>query len=153
MEREEFQKALDSAGRMLSHQPLTRQRLCRKLVEKGYDPETADQVVQMLTERGYLDDLAYACRVVDVFKRKGYGILRIRQELFQRGVDRETVQEALTDFETEDQVLDQLLGKKLKGQRDPKAIQKAAAALCRKGYTWEEIRGAIRRYGNKEDYE
>ena len=52
MDRETFQKALDSAGRMLSYQPLTGQRLCRKLMEKGYDEETAEQVVEMLTERG-----------------------------------------------------------------------------------------------------
>ena len=153
MDRETFQKALDSAGRMLSYQPLTGQRLRRKLMEKGYDEETAEQVVQMLTERGYVDDLAYARRAVDVFRRKGYGILRIRQELRQRGVDRETADQALLDFETEEDVLDSLLRKKLKGQTDAKAIQKAAAALSRKGYTWEEIRSAIRRYENEENDE
>lgn len=146
MEDTLFRKAMDSAGRMLSYRPLTCEQLREKLIHKEYEPKIVAAVLERLVEYGYLDDEAYAYRAVEVLQKKGYGLTRIRQELWRRGLDRETTDQALLNYKTNENRLDEMLGKKLKGQTDFKELQKAAASLYRKGYTWEEIRGAMERY-------
>lgn len=52
-----------------------------KLLDKGHDEEAADYALAWLAERSLLDDAAYAESVVRSCARKGYGAMRIRQEL------------------------------------------------------------------------
>ena len=37
------------------------------------------------------------------------------------------------------------------GEDDPKQIKKVSDALCRRGFSWEEIRSGLRRYGAQEE--
>ena len=74
------------------------------LHRKGYSPETVDTAVGRLTERGYLDDLAFARWWAEnraQFRPRGPHLFR--QELRRKGVASETIDETLaTQAETID---------------------------------------------------
>ena len=77
---------------------------------------------------------------------------RIRQELHRRGVSREDADAALEDFSPDPDTLRALLDKKLKGDAsDPKAVQRAVAFLQRRGFSWGDIRQALKDYGTVID--
>jgi regulatory protein len=67
--------------------------ITKKLTERGFDEEDIDAVVAEFLELGYIDDLKFAQSIIRHYKDKELG--RIKHELFKRGIDRETIKEAL----------------------------------------------------------
>ena len=150
MHEEQCRAALDAAAKQLSYRALSTQLLRDKLLGKGHDEEAADYALAWLTERRLLDDAAYAESVVRSYARRGYGAARIRQELTRRGVDRGTAEAALLGYAPEPAQLRALLDKRLRGDvSDRKEIDKAVAALQRRGFSWQEIRDALAEYGQQ----
>ena len=99
-------------------------------------------------ELGFLNDRAYAQRVVSHFSARGFGVKKLRDELYRRGVPRELWEEALEGAEDPAEAIDAFLAKKLAGREgDRKELQKVSAALARRGYQWSDISAALRRYG------
>ena len=149
MSEEQYRAALDAAARQLSYRALSAAALRDKLIEKGHSEDAADYAVAWLIERRLLDDAAYAESVVRSYARRGYGAARIRQELTRRGVDRGTAEAALLGYVPESAQLRALLDKRLRGDvSDRKEIDKAVAALQRRGFSWGEIRDALAAYGS-----
>ena len=150
MSEEQYRAALDAAARQLSYRALSAAALRDKLIEKGHSEDAADYAVAWLIERRLLDDAAYAESVVRSYARRGYGAARIRQELTHRGVDRGTAEAALLGYAPEPAQLRALLDKRLRGDvSDRKEIDKAVAALQRRGFSWQEIRDALAEYGQQ----
>ena len=150
MSEEQYRAALDAAARQLSYRALSAAALRDKLIEKGHSEDAADYAVAWLIERRLLDDAAYAESVVRSYARRGYGAARIRQELTRRGVDRGTAEAALLGYAPEQAQLRALLDKRLRGDvSDRKEIDKAVAALQRRGFSWQEIRDALAEYGQQ----
>lgn len=150
MSEEQYRAALDAAARQLSYRALSAAALRDKLIEKGHSEDAADYAVAWLIERRLLDDAAYAESVVRGYARRGYGAARIRQELTRRGVDRGTAEAALLGYAPEPAQLRALLDKRLRGDvSDRKEIDKAVAALQRRGFSWQEIRDALAEYGQQ----
>ena len=153
---EEAVEALRSASRralarelsleIVSRRPLSSKELRDKLLQKGADENTALYCVQWLTENGFLDDARYAESVVRHYAAKGYGAGRVRAELSRRGIDRELRDEALSAMPESDDKLDRFIEARLRDPEDREQIQKISSALCRRGYSWEEIRSALRRH-------
>ena len=79
----------------------------------------------------------------------GYGMGRIREELYRRGVPKELWEEALGQLPEPDDTLDRLVSTRLRGECDPKKIKKLTDMLLRRGFGWEEIKSALRRYGTE----
>lgn len=160
---------------MLLRRPMSRRELIRKLTqparrrnsteqEKGQEkrkengpPATeaqAEEVADWLEEFGYLNDAEYAKTLVRHFANKGYGIRKIRDELFRRGVPREDWDTALAELETLEESgkiangVDAFLEKRLKGRiPDAQEWKRLSRALARRGFGWEEIQEGLRRYG------
>ncbi len=148
MSGDKYRAALDAAAKQLSYRALSAKMLRDKLLGKGHDEEAADYALAWLTERRLLDDASYAESVVRGYTRKGYGAMRIRQELGRRGVDRETAEAAMQTFSPDRAQLHALLDKRLRGDvSDKKEIDKAVAALQRRGFSWGDIREALAEYG------
>ena len=62
---------------------------------------------------------------------------------------REYWEEALEGLEDPAEDIDAFLRRKLKGDTEPKALKRAADALARRGYRWEDIKDGLRRYGTE----
>lgn len=118
-------------------------------LRRYYPAETVDLTIERLKELGLLDDLDYGRRLAaDLLHLRKYSLGRVRQALYQRKLDRETIDQVMEELEDTDQVgpMVELVRKKyLAKLREPQGRQKVAAALQRRGYGWEDIREALRR--------
>lgn len=135
-------RALD----MLSRRPMSKKELADKLVRKGEDEEAAEHCVNWLEEQGFLDDEAYAAAVARHYSAKGYGRGRVRAELSRRGVDRELWDDTLEAMPENDDKMDRFIASRLSDPEDRDQIRKVSAALFRRGYSWDQIRSALRRF-------
>ena len=144
----------ERALELLSRKPQSRRELTRKLNEWGAGPEEADAVCDRMEELGYLNEAAYAARIVEVYSARGFGEKKLRDELYRRGVPREEWDEALARVEDSTQAIDDFLQKKLTGWTgDRKQLQKVTSALARRGFSWSDIRDALARYETGIDIE
>ena len=144
----------ERALELLYRKPQSRRELTRKLNEWGAGPEEADAVCDRMEELGYLNEAAYAARIVEVYSARGFGEKKLRDELYRRGVPREEWDEALARVEDATQAIDDFLQKKLTGWTgDRKQLQKVTAALARRGFSWSDIRDALARYETGIDIE
>ena len=98
LRRDDVGKAVEACVRLLSYRPRTEAELLKRLTQKGYEPETASEAVAWVRDRGYVDDADFArfwVRNRDQFKPMG--ARRLRYELAQKGVDRETATSVLQE--------------------------------------------------------
>ena len=142
-------KAKDRALNILAARPHSRRELTGKLAEKEVPPAQAEEIADWLERLGLLDDAAYAQTLVRHYVAKGYGVYKLREELYRRGVPKDLWDGALEGLEEDTAAIDDLLRRKLRGAdpEDRKALKRATDALARRGYRWEEIGAALRRYG------
>ncbi len=145
----ERQKALE----LLSRRPHSRRELKDKLLRRGVSEEDAEDCVQWLSDRGFLDDEEYAGAVARHYAAKGYGAGRLRSELQRRGIDRELAADTLSDLPDNAGKIDAFLARKLTDVNDREAVRKVSAALFRRGFSWEEIRAALRRFDSSIEEE
>ncbi len=133
---------------LLSRKPQSRKEVERKLLQWEAGEEETAAICDRMEQLGYLNDAEYAARVVRHYSAKGYGERKLRDELYRRGVPRDLWDEALQQAEPADAAMDELIAKKLAGKNpDPKELKKVSDALARRGYRWNDISAALRRYG------
>lgn len=149
----------EKALNCLSMRPLSRRELVKKLSAPGkaadeaaFDAQAAqaraEAVADWLEELGYLNDGEYAKTLARHYAAKGCGERKIRDELYRRGVPRTYWDSALEEAEGPEEAIDAFLRKKLAGREpDRKELKRAADALARRGYRWDEISAGLRRYG------
>ena len=70
----------------------------------------------------------------------------MRAELSRRGVDRELWDDTLEAMPENTDKLDRFIAARLTDPEDRDQVRKVSAALYRRGYSWEEIRSALRRF-------
>ena len=140
MSEDKYRAALDMAAKQLSYRALSAKMLRDKLLAKGHDEEAADYALAWLTERSLLNDMLFA---------ESYGAARIRQDLTRRGIDRDTAEAAMQTFSPDEAQMLALLEKRLRGDvSDRKEVEKAVAALQRRGFAWNDIKRALETYGS-----
>ena len=138
--------ARNRAMELLSRRPMSEKELIDKLTRKGEDEETAADCARWLRENGFLNDESYAAAVARHYAAKGYGPGRVRAELSRRGVDRELWDDTLEAMPENTDKLDRFIAARLSDPEDRDQVRKVSAALYRRGYSWEEIRSALRRF-------
>lgn len=158
---EEAQQLTDSARRtglkektleLLTRKPMSRKELERKLAEWEAGEEEISSLCARMEELGFLNDAGYAAQVVRHYSQKGCGEHKLRDELYRRGVPRDLWEEALSQAADPAEAIDAFVKKKLAGKTpDRKELKKVSDALARRGYGWEDISAALRRYGADED--
>ncbi len=139
-------KARNIAMDMVSRKPVSKKMVIDKLIEKGYDRETVDGVIDELEGAGILDDLSYGHLYLEYAKEKCWGERRIRYELSQKGLDNETINDILSDANLcgiED--LTDLLKQKYPREdfADIKVRQRASRYLASRGFDFPLINEAI----------
>ena len=141
-------KALDrqKALEMLSRRPYSRRELKDKLLRRGTDEQSVEDCIAWLDEHGFLDDGEYAGAVARHYTAKGYGAGRVKSELRRRGIERELADETLAELPENSEKIDAFIARRLSDPNDRDSVRKIGAALFRRGYSWEEIRAALRRF-------
>jgi regulatory protein len=127
--------------RLLTLGPRTRAQLADALRRKAVPDDVAEQVLGRFTEVGLIDDEAFAQAWVQS-RHLGRGLARraLAGELRRRGVADETVNEAVSalDSEQEAATARELVDRKLAGTRSldrDKRMRRLVGMLARKGYS------------------
>ena len=114
-----------------------------RLSELGLKGAEADQILDVLREDGFYDEIRFALAYAGgKFRINNWGRVRIRQELRMRDIAPELVQQALDSIEEEDYLgtLQRLLEKRRQHYAgDPQVREKTAAALIRAGFEPELV--------------
>ncbi|NYF39204.1 regulatory protein [Streptosporangium sandarakinum] len=126
--------------RLLTMGPRTRAQLAEALRKRDVPDEAAEAVLERFSEVGLIDDEAFAAAWVSS-RHTGRGLARraLASELRHRGVDEDTVKEAVEqlDPEQEEETARRLVARKLSATRGlDRAVRtrRLAGMLARKGY-------------------
>ena len=117
--------------------------------------EAAETVAERMEQLGLINDGEYGRAVARHYSAKGFGVRKIRDELYRRGVPRAYWEEALSGLsDMEDgggSRLDELVRKKLGGAEPTREnLKKVSDYLARRGFGWEEISAALEHYRMEE---
>lgn len=91
---EESGKIREAALRILDYGDNTHAQLVKKLVQKGFSEERAEEAVSELSDSGLVDDVRYAEAFVRIKTEAGKGPAWIRKKLSEKGVDRRIIDSA-----------------------------------------------------------
>ena len=111
---------------LLARREHGRVELTRKLRQRGACPEMIDVALDRLTEDNLLSESRYLESYISYRARSGYGPLRIREELSQRGLARSDIEQALREcgFNWQEQ-LEDTWRRKFSGQLPEDARERA----------------------------
>ncbi len=125
-------KIRESSLRFLSRRQHSEKELKQKLRKKGYSMESIDKEIEELRRLGLLNDREFALQWAASRRRSLYGNVRIRWELRLKGIDEETLEEALKQADAimgEEEAARQLIEKRK--FRDP---SRAYRFLIQRGF-------------------
>lgn len=133
------------AFRALAQRALTEHELRARLARRGADEAATERVLARLREFGYVNDAQVARAATE---RRGVGAMRVRAGLARRGIDRDTIDEAIgaRDADAEREDLDALVARNLPRWRRAKNPRSSAFGfLARRGYAAGQIFEALAR--------
>lgn len=129
--------AFDYGAGLLSARDYSKAAVLKKMLQKAYSEDESQAAVKQLEEYGYLDDVRYAERYVQILKERGYGPAYVRNKLAQDGIGRELISRFCI-FGAEEQlkmaqdIADDFMQSCEK--LDEKSLAKLARHLAAKGY-------------------
>jgi len=131
---------------LLARREHGRMELSRKLRSRGASPDLIEPALEKLADEGLLSEARYLESFVRMRANAGYGPLRIREELTQRGLLREEIEQALRDsgFDWNEQLREVWLRKfgELPGDQRERARQ--GRFLSYRGYPLDSIGRLLR---------
>ena len=131
------------AVRIVSASSVSKRDLEQRLVHKGEDPEQAKEAVRWMSELNLLDDRKTAEQVVHSCIRKGYGLSRAKQALYEKRIPKEYWEEALEDYPDQQDAIIAFLRSRLGESWEEKDLRRATDALLRRGHSYGQIRRAM----------
>jgi len=156
-----YEASLEKGIFLISLKDRTKKEVRLKLEEKFWNRNAVLKAIEKLEEFGYLNDLNYA---ISYIESKTYGKNRISYNLFQKGIDRSTVEKAYLTLDEgkkeniDDVKLEKLIDKNSRkinssNSRDEKKLkeeQKLIQYLARQGFSLDKIFKKLKEY--KENY-
>ena len=143
-----FDRGKERALYMLDKSYKTKRYVMDKLKAGLYPESIIDKVVSFLEEINLINDLRYAEMYID-YKRGSKSKKQIVQDLYVKGVDKKLIDQA---FEESDFTDNESLKKYIEKRKnkydlsDRKDIQKFYSYLVSKGYSYGDVKDALRDY-------
>lgn len=153
-----YDAALDRALTLLEYRARTANEMRRALLQREFDEETADAVVERLIQLGYIDDAAFADAIVRSSLRKGQGTWRAKRALYAHGVGEEQSAEALCKIDEDDELEAALapaqkLWQRYEGCPPRERAARVSRALAGRGFGYDVISRALRQIDRGFDEE
>jgi regulatory protein len=140
--------------RLLARREHSIEELRRKLLAKGYPPDTVGPVIQKLAGKRLVSDERFVSTFVHHHAKRGQGPVRIRAELRQQGIPDGQVEEALRCAEVDWVQLAREVRRRKFGATPPRSLgerAKQARFLQYRGFDAEQLRAAFREESGEED--
>ena len=150
----EKEMALNKAVSYISKCQKTKQEIFKYLLQKGFDEQIINIVIEKLQEYNYVNDELYAKNYIK-FKNKNNGSRKIEMELKQKGVAENIAKECLEQYSCDrESVLPVALKYMKNKEKDLKTKQKAYRHLASRGFQSEDILFALNQiFNNLEEEE
>lgn len=133
----------------LSRREYCRQEMVGKLISKGARREHAESVVEQLSTSGLISEERFSKAFIQVRVRQGYGPVRIKYELIERGVADDLATTCLAEWnDSWNQQLTRVIERKY-GNRPASSFNewaKRANFLKNRGFTADQIHGSLEKY-------
>ena len=127
--------------RYLTIKDRTEGEVIKKLTEAGFDEDVADGAVDALKALGYLNDSRYAMRyLAERVRTKSLSKKALRFELEQKGIAKDIIDVAFSEFETDDEEVALRAARKKFGKynlNDQKIERKVLNFLFHRGFSFE----------------
>ena len=143
---DEYEWGKEIALRLITNRPRSKKEVRDRMREKGIEESTRERVIERFEELDLLDDEAFARYWIDQrarFKPRGKPLLR--QELRQKGVDQQIVNDLLE--ETDDSAAAMQAAEKkvrsLMRYPEDQFRKKLTGFLQRRGFSYQEIREVV----------
>ena len=140
----DLKSAISRALDLLARREHSARELCHKLEIRGFESGHIEAALEQLTSKGLLNEQRFVESYVHSRIQRGYGCVRIRAELRERGVE-------LTDWSPDEEIdwfeLAAAARQKRFGAGQPKDYRektKQMRFLQRRGFTNEQINAAFR---------
>ena len=141
------------AVRIVSASSVSKRDLEYRLIQKGEDPKQAKQAVAWMSDLNLLDDAKTAEQIVDRCIRKGYGLSRAKQALYEKRIPKEFWENALADYPDQTEKIVEFLRSRLDDEADERDVRRATDALIRRGHSYQEIRKAMQKLQYDSDFQ
>ena len=145
LQESEARRAKEKALYLLEYRSHSKKELADK-ISRTTSREAAEAAVDKMEELGLVNDEDYGRQMAEyLLQKKGYGLRRARQELLQKGIDRELIEELLEELAPDpEEKLREIVERKYQNQLDDeKGYRRTVAALQRLGYGWEDIKTVL----------
>jgi regulatory protein len=142
-----FERSWNYVVWLLSRKAYTTHQLKERLLKKKANPQVIEQIIAKLEEMRFVDDTRFAEQFISS-RQRSKGKLKIKQELFQKGLSEAIVNQTLEDLGDEQQIASatQVLEKqlsKLQNVESRKRYAKAYTFLARRGFSGDIIRSTL----------
>ena len=144
-------KAVNKCYDLLSRRDHSVRELKSKLL-RTVDEASADFAIEKMLELGYLDDEAYAEKLlIYLTENKKMSGAFIKQEMFKRGVPSSIISNLLEDVELDNvsNIIDLLNTKYRNKLNAENGREKVTASLMRKGFSYGDIKSAFSELENE----
>jgi len=148
-----YQKALNSALRILTGRDHSKSELIRKLKQRGFKPEDIAKAVSECERLDYINDERTSRIYINQMIRKGHGLNRIRREMNNKGLRGQRIQNILVEIESdidEAQGAERILEKNIKRFEREADLKKRRGKIYRflyaRGFSPDTIRKLINKY-------
>ena len=130
---------------LLEYSPRTVYQLKKRLMDDGFSAEQADDAICYAESFGYVDDGNYAMEYVRTGCQKK-SMRQLYMQLSSRGVDKESIEDALEAYADEQENTVRRLAQKRLMQNPPRTEEdflKAVKSLVSKGFPYEMAKRAV----------
>lgn len=139
-------KAYNYAISVLSRGSKSEKELMIKMSDKGYEEELINITLEKLKANKYIDDNDYSKRFIhDKINFSKYGKRRIKEALYNKGIDRQIIDENISLISNDDEIKRayELAEKKLKSlinEEPMKKKMKLGNFLINKGFDYDTVK-------------
>lgn len=128
------------------------------LVKKEVSKEDSESIIKRLIDLGYLNDEAFASYYLGYYQKMNKGPNYLKTKLFEKGIDKETIENCLVKYTLEAEVeIIALVLEKMKGKYSnlpiKKQKEKIQAKLIRDGFTFSVVNSYLRNLQLEENIE
>lgn len=141
----------------LSRQDHSEKTLFDKLIKGGFSPEASRAAVDRMVELGLINDERYAARLCEFYSEAGMSLREQYAKLMLKGVPSDIARELTAKNGDETDKVRRLIDRKYASKlQTDEGVQKVYAALIRKGFSYSDVKAALREYSenldNSEDF-
>ena len=141
-------QAHEAALRLLAYRPRSEAEIRQRLARRGLPPQVVQETIARLRDQGLLSDAAFARFWVETRDQSSpRGRRLLWQELAAKGIERETIRQAIAPVAEEDAALRaaQKKARHLQGQDYPVFRRRLGDFLLRRGFPYPTVRTIVER--------